>query len=122
MSLVEVLLALTLVSIVLLLVSVSGVRQVEQWEKRAAEEGILEDIRDLRRQAIREQRTVYFDPDKLNSLSSKVEVTLTAPVAFSRTGLCSSSRVSFKWNDGSVSDFAIAPPKCALARQEGITD
>ena len=122
MSLVEVMLALALVSIVLLLVSVSGVRQVEQWEKRTAEVGILEEIRDLRRQAIGERRTLYFDPDQLGSPSSKIEVVLAAPIAFSRTGLCSSSHVSLKWPDGSVSNYVIAPPKCTPVRQEGIID
>jgi prepilin-type N-terminal cleavage/methylation domain-containing protein len=114
LSLLEIIVAMALLSIVMTLSVQSGAEMLERWQYRAMVKDVRNQIAGLPLKASLERRPVELAslPGRDIGLPEGWTIEEQAPLVFSRSGLCSAAEFALIDPSGRRHTFTVNPPDC----------
>lgn len=122
-SMLEILVALAIMSVVATLVTVSSISMVESMRERTELKSLVNDIEMYRYVALtRDKQVIVASDAALNAqqlnLLPEWQVTATPAIVFSRHGTCTTGAVKMISPRGRTYDYLLVPQACELQRTD----
>lgn len=116
MSLLEVAVTLFLVSVLLMLITQSGVRMLERWQSAATERDIRNQLNALPVQAFvaREIQSFEIAVERHIDLPEGWRVQAPVGLSYLPSGVCNGGQISIISPQGKSWDYLVEPPRCDL--------